>query len=63
MNIEKVRKYMGKKCLLILKNNFKITTVIPKFDDDSFDCIDRYGKALTIECDMISLIYEQNGDN
>jgi len=60
MRIENVRKHMGKRCLLILKNNFKITTVIPNFDADSFDCVDRYGKALTVECDMISLIYEQD---
>jgi len=61
MEEDKVRKYIGKKCLLILVNGFKITTEIPEFEGSSFESKDKYGQNLTVECEMISLICEQGG--
>lgn len=61
MKKENIWKYVGKNCLLILNNGFKITTTIPEFDGDSFDCVDKYNQNVTIEIAMISMIYEQNG--
>ncbi len=65
MDAEEVRKYIGKRVLLVLKNNFKYTSVIPPFDGNSFSIVDKYGHNVTIECDMISLITEvdPNGRN
>ncbi len=62
MDVKQVKKYIGKKVLLILKNNYKFTTIIPDFDGNSFDIIDKFGQKATIECDMVSMIYEK-GDN
>ena len=59
MEEEKVKKYIGKKVLLVLNNGFKLTTTIPDFDGDSFDVIDKYGCPATVECEMISLIVAQ----
>ena len=58
MKAEEVKKYVGKKVLLILKNNFKYTVTIPQFEEESFTVTDRYNNRITIECDMISLISE-----
>jgi hypothetical protein len=59
MDVEKVKQYKNKKVVLILKNGFKVTTTIPEFEGNSFDCKDKYEKAMSIECDMISLIIEE----
>ncbi len=59
MEVEKVKKYTGKKVLLILNNNYKFTITVPEFNGHSFDIVDKYGQKATIECDMISLIYEK----
>lgn len=56
MKVEEIKKYVGKKVLLILKNNFKYTAEIPVFSGESFSIIDKYGRDVTIHCDMISLI-------
>ena len=62
MEIEKVKGYTGQKVLLVLKNNYKFTVIIPEFEGNSFDIIDKYGQKATIECDMISMIYEKDSD-
>jgi len=59
MEKEQIKKYVGKKVLLILKNNYKFTVIIPEFDGASFDIIDKFGQQATIECEMISMIYEK----
>jgi len=59
MDVEKVKKYVGKKVLLILNNGFKFTTVIPEFVGESFSITDKFGKDAEITCSMIDLIYDR----
>jgi len=59
MDEKQIKKYIGKKVLLILKNNFKFTVIVPDFEGSSFNITDKFGQKATIECDMISMIYEK----
>lgn len=61
MDENKIKKYIGKKVLLILKNNYKFTVIIPEFEGNSFDIIDKFGQEATIDCEIISMIYEKRG--
>ena len=61
MDVEAIKRYKGKLVLLILKNNFKFTTIIPGFEGNSFEITDKYGQKALIDCDMVSMIYEKNG--
>lgn len=63
MEKREVKKYVGKKVLLILRNNYKFTVTIPEFEGYSFEIIDKFGKKATIECSMISMIYEKGDSN
>ena len=63
MDKKLIKKYIGKKVLLILKNNYKFTVIIPDFDGNSFEIIDKFGQRATIECDMVSMIYEKGDKN
>lgn len=63
MDEKQVKKYIGKKVLLILKNNYKFTTIIPNFKGSSFDIIDKFGQKATIDCEMVSMIYEKGDSN
>jgi len=63
MEPDKVNLYSGKRVLIILKNNWKFTTVIPKFEGTSFEIIDKKGVKALIDCDMISMIYEKEDEN
>ena len=58
MNVLNVKKYVGKKVLLELKNGFKFTAVIPDFSGDSFEIIDKFNKNVSIDTSMIALVYE-----
>jgi small nuclear ribonucleoprotein (snRNP)-like protein len=58
MKKEDIYKYINKKVLIILKNNFKFTGTIPEFEDDCFEITDKYGKKILVSCDFISLICE-----
>ena len=58
MNVEYIKRYVGKKVLVILKNNFKYTFVMPDFEGNSFYIKDKYNHDVTIDCDMVSLISE-----
>lgn len=58
-----VKKYIGKRVLLVLKEGFKFTTTIPSFKSHSFEITDKYGKKASIDCDMISMIYEKESEN
>ena len=57
-----VKKYIGKRVLLILKNNYKFTAIIPLFESDSFTIRDKFGQEVTISCDYIAMIYEKEDD-
>lgn len=61
MEKKEIEKYVGKKVLLILKNSYKFTVIIPKFEGDSFNIVDKFGHRATIECEMVSMIYEKGG--
>jgi hypothetical protein len=58
MNEDDVRRFVGKKCLLILNNNFKYTGIIPEFSGPSFLMTDKYGRVVLIECSFIGMIRE-----
>jgi len=59
MDKDEVLKYVGKKVLIILKNGFKVTCIIPNFTGTSFKTVDKFNLSVSIECDSISLIYGQ----
>lgn len=63
MKLEEIRKYTGKKVLIVLKNNFKYSTVLPMNIDETFTIIDRYGNELTIDCFMVGMIMESEQTN
>ena len=58
MEVEEVKEYIGKKVLIILNNNYNITTTIPNFEGNYFKTKDKFGKDVTIGCDMIGAISE-----
>ena len=63
MDEKLIKKYIGKKVLLILKNNYKFTVIIPDFDGNSFEITDKFNQRATIECAMVSMIYEKGDEN
>jgi small nuclear ribonucleoprotein (snRNP)-like protein len=56
MESEIVKKWINKKVVLILKNGFKYTVIIPYFEGNSFNVKDKYNNNISIDCEMISLI-------
>ena len=56
MQAEDVRKYVGKRVLIVLKNHFKYTAEIPFFLGSTFTIKDKYGNEVTLDCDFILLI-------
>jgi len=56
MYAEEMKKYEGKKVLLVLKNNFKYTTILPYGIGTTFTIIDKYGREVTISCEIVQLI-------
>lgn len=56
MDEEKVKKYIGKRVLIILKNSFQYTAVIPRFEGSGFTITDKFKKRIEIECDFIAFI-------
>lgn len=62
MDADGVKKYIGKKVFLELKNGFKFTAVIPDFSGTSFEITDKYGQWAYIDCDSIALIYQREDD-
>ena len=63
MEVAEVKQYIGKKVLIVLQNNFKFTFTMPEFEGHVFSIVDKYGNNVTIDCNLISLIYEKRGDN
>ena len=58
MDVEEVRRYVGKKVLIVLNNGFKYTTILPSTINTTFTIKDKYDNYVTIDCDMIKLISE-----
>ena len=63
MDVIEVRKYVGKKVLIILRNNFQYTGVIPNFGGEEFTIIDKFKHELTISCNFISFIRKLEEEN
>ena len=63
MDVAEVKQYIGKRVLVVLQNNFKFTFVMPEFESHVFSIVDKFGNNVTIECSLISLIYEKRGEN
>jgi len=63
MEVVEVKQYIGKRVLIVLQNNFKFTFVMPEFEGHVFSIVDKFGNKVTIECSLISLIYEKKEDN
>lgn len=53
-----VQQYIGKKCLIILKNHYSYTATIPDFDTSTFEIIDRFGENIAIDCEFILFLRE-----
>jgi len=62
MDAEKIRKHVGKKVLIILKNNFQYTAIIPNFSGSEFTLVDKFGKEVDISCDYIAFIQRLKND-
>lgn len=58
MEKENVKEYEGKRVLLILKNNYKYTCIIPSFEGNSFFIDDVFGERVLVDCDFIDFIRE-----
>ena len=56
MELNNVKKYVGKKCRIILKNNYNYTTIIPELDGETINFVDKYGDAVSIDCNVIGII-------
>ena len=63
MEIEKIRKYIGKKVYLELGNGFKYTTIIKKVDNDSITFTDKYDTEINVVCSFIVYIKEAERKN
>jgi hypothetical protein len=63
MDSKEIKKYIGKKCLIILKNNYKYTAVVPDFSGDSFSIIDIFHEEVGLSCDFISFIVPINEED
>jgi len=64
MDVEKIKKkYVGKKCRIVLKNNYNYTAVIPEFNGDSFTINDKFGDSVEIDCDFIAIIQVIGGES
>lgn len=59
MNVNDILKYKGQLVLLELSNGYKFTTIIPSFTGTSFDIIDKFGKNVTIDCELVRMVYEK----
>jgi len=63
MDVKEVKKYVGNRVLLILRNNFKYTADLPDFEGTTFTVKDRYGHDATINCNMVDLITVVGGSD
>ena len=59
MKADDVRQYVGQKVLLELSNGYRFTTTIPDFEDNSFNIIDKFGQKVTIDCELVMMVYEK----
>jgi len=60
MDIDVIKRNIGKHCKIILKNNYEYTAVIPDFNGTSFEIKDKFNKTTIIECSFIAFIQVQD---
>ncbi len=58
MDAEIIKKYIGKKVLIVLKNDFQYTAIIPYFEGKTFTITDKFGKNVDIDIDYVAFIRE-----
>lgn len=56
MEIYNLKKYAGQKVYLILKNNFRYTTVLPTEIKTEFCFVDKFGKTRTVQADFVAFV-------
>jgi hypothetical protein len=61
MDLEIIRKFCGKRVILILKNGFKYTCKLPELINKDFEVIDIFGEKVNISAEFVNLIKEKNG--
>jgi len=63
MDPDSVKKYIGKRVRIILKNNYNYTAVIPAVskwrNGKEFSVVDKFGKNADMDCDFIAFITEE----
>ena len=58
MDVESIKDFVGKKCRIVLKNDYNYTAIIPKFVGTTFTVKDKFGDIVRIDCDYIATIQE-----
>lgn len=61
MDVEKVRKHIGKEICITLKNQFRYTITVPEFEGSGFTTTDKFGNEIDVECDFIAFIENKSG--
>jgi hypothetical protein len=56
MDVESIKNFVGKKCRIVLKNDYNYTAIIPNFEGKSFTVTDKFGNRVTIDCDYVGTI-------
>jgi len=59
MNPNDIKQYVGKQVLIELNNGLKFTATIPDFEGNSFTIIDKFDKQVTIDCELVMMVYEK----
>ena len=61
MQPEILKQHEGKKCRIVLRNNYNYTGIIPKIKSDTLTLKDKFGNLITINCGDI-MVVEELGD-
>jgi len=56
MESKDVKKWMGKKAIIILEGNIMYTGIIPDFEGTSFTLTDKFNEQVSIDCRNILFI-------
>lgn len=56
MEVESIKQHEGKRCRIVMNNNYNYTTIIPKVKGSIITFTDKFGKIITTDCKMIGAI-------
>jgi len=56
MRPEDLKQHEGKRCRLVMKNNYNYTTIILEVKGDNITFTDKFGNIISVECEMIGVI-------